>query len=71
MRDWSSSSIGSSSIKATLRFEPKSVVVIDLNENGLVELVHDVRSTYGVYAPNEFRCYNPIFERIFRGDRIS
>ena len=28
-------SIGSSFIKAVLRFEPKSVVVIDLNENGL------------------------------------
>ena len=28
-------SIGSSFIKAVLRFEPKSVVVVDLNENGL------------------------------------
>ena len=36
-------SIGSSFIKAVLRFEPASVVVIDLNENGLAELVHDVR----------------------------
>lgn len=32
-------SIGSSFIKAVLRFEPKSVVVVDLNENGLAELV--------------------------------
>ena len=38
-------SIGSSFIKAVLRFEPASVVVIDLNENGLAELVHDVRHT--------------------------
>jgi len=38
-------SIGSSFIKAVLRFEPKSVVVVDLNENGLAELVRDVRST--------------------------
>ena len=64
-------SIGSSFIKAVLRFEPKSVVVIDLNENGLAELVRDVRSTDGLYVPNEFRCYtlnfaDPIFERIFR-----
>ena len=28
-------SIGSSFIKAVLRFEPRSVVVVDLNENGL------------------------------------
>ena len=64
-------SIGSSFIKAILRFEPKSVVVIDLNENGLAELVRDVRSTDGLYVPDEFRCYtlnfaDPIFERIFR-----
>lgn len=30
-------SIGSSFIKAVLRFEPASVVVVDLNENGLAE----------------------------------
>ena len=38
-------SIGSSLIKAVLRFEPKSVVVVGLNENRLTELVWDVRST--------------------------
>ena len=67
-------SIGSSFIKAVLRFEPKSVVVVDLNENGLAELVRDVRSTDGLYVPDEFRCYtlnfaDPIFERIFREER--
>ena len=67
-------SIGSSFIKAVLRFEPRSVVVVDLNENGLAELVRDVRSTEGLYVPNEFRCYtlnfaDPIFERIFREEK--
>jgi len=67
-------SIGSSFIKAILRFEPKSVVVVDLSENGLAELVRDVRSTYGLYVPDEFRCYtlnfaDPIFERIFREEK--
>lgn len=67
-------SIGSSFIKAVLRFEPKSVVVVDLNENGLAELVRDVRSTYGLYVPDEFRCYtlnfaDIIFERIFREEK--
>ncbi len=38
-------SIGSSFIKGVLRFEPGSMVVVDLNENGLAELVRDVRST--------------------------
>ena len=67
-------SIGSSFIKAILRFEPGSVVVIDLNENGLAELVRDVRSTDGLYVPDSFRCYtlnfaDPIFERIFREEK--
>ena len=67
-------SIGSSFIKAVLRFEPASVVVVDLNENGLAELVRDVRSTNGLYVPEEFRCYtlnfaDPIFERIFREEK--
>ena len=67
-------SIGSSFIKAVLRFEPKSVVVVDLNENGLAELVRDVRSTQGLFVPDEFRCYtlnfaDAIFERIFREEK--
>ena len=67
-------SIGSSFIKAVLRFEPASVVVVDLNENGLAELVRDVRSTNGLFVPDVFRCYtlnfaDPIFERIFREEK--
>jgi FlaA1/EpsC-like NDP-sugar epimerase len=67
-------SIGSSYIKAVLRFEPQSMVVIDLNENGLAELVRDIRSTNGLFVPDVFRCYtlnfaDPIFERIFREER--
>lgn len=63
-------SIGSSFIKAILQFEPASVIVIDLNENGLAELVRDIRSTENLYVPKEFRCYtlnfaDPIFEHIF------
>ncbi len=67
-------SIGSSFIKAILNFEPRKVIVIDLNENGLAELVRDVRSTDGLFCPDEFRCYtlnfaDPIFERIFREEK--
>lgn len=67
-------SIGSSFIKAILCFEPKSIVVVDLNENGLAELVRDVRSTDGLYVPDDFRCYtlnfaDPIFERIFKEEK--
>lgn len=67
-------SIGSCFIKAVLHYEPKSIVVIDLNENGLAELVRDIRSTNGLFVPDVFRCYtlnfaDPIFERIFREER--
>ena len=45
-----------------------------INENGLAELVRDVRSTNGLSVPDEFRCYtlnfaDPIFERIFREEK--
>lgn len=67
-------SIGSSFIKSVLRFRPGKLVVVDLNENGLAELVRDVRSTEGIYTPEEFRCYtlnfaDSIFMRIFREEK--
>lgn len=67
-------SIGSSFIRAVLPFRPAKLVVIDLNENGLAELTRDLRSTYGMYVPQEYRTYtlsfaDPIFERIFREEK--
>ena len=67
-------SIGSSFIKAILRFRPGKLVVVDLNENGLVELTRDIRSTYGLFVPQEYRTYtlnfaDPIFVRIFREEK--
>src|SRR5574344_1196030 len=67
-------SIGSSFIKAILSFRPSRLVVVDLNENGLAELTRDLRSTEGLYVPNEYRTYtlnfaDPIFEHIFREEK--
>lgn len=67
-------SIGSSFIKAILPFRPSKLVVIDLNENGLAELTRDLRSTYGLYVPDEFRTYtlnfaDPIFYKMFREEK--
>lgn len=66
--------IGSSFIRAILPFKPAKLVVIDLNENGLAELTRDLRSTYGMYVPEEYRTYtlnfaDPIFTRIFREEK--
>ena len=67
-------SIGSSFIKALLRFAPSQLIVVDLNENGLAELTRDLRSSYGLEMPADYRTYtldfaSPIFERIFREEK--
>ena len=67
-------SIGSSFIRAVLPFCPAKLVVVDLNENGLAELTRDLRSTYGMYIPEDYRTYtlnfaDPIFERIFHEEQ--
>lgn len=64
-------SIGSSFIKAILPFEPKTLVVVDTNENGLAELTRDLRSTKGMYVPEDYIPYpmdfaSPVFEKMFR-----
>ena len=64
-------SIGSSFIKAVLPFKPKTLVVVDINENALAELTRDIRSTRGMYVPDDFVPYPmdyaaPVFEKMFR-----
>ena len=64
-------SIGSSYIKAVLEFKPKSLVVVDINENALAELTRDLRSTKGMYVPKDYIPYpmdfaSPVFEKMFR-----
>ena len=49
--------IGSSYIRALLRFKPKSLVVVDINENGLTELTRDLRSTKNLFIPNDYVTY--------------
>ena len=39
-------SIGSSFIKTILHYTPKSLVVVDVNENALAELTRDLRSEF-------------------------
>ena len=67
-------SIGSSFINALLRFEPKQLIVVDLNENGLAELTRDLRSSADIKVPEDYRTYtldfaSPIFERMFREEK--
>lgn len=64
-------SIGSSFIKAMLPFKPEALVVVDTNENALAELTRDLRSTKGMYVPEDYIPYpmdfaSPVFGKMFR-----
>ena len=63
--------IGSSYIKAILKFNIRKLVVVDINENGLTELVRDLRSSKGYNIPDNFITYpvnfgDRVFEKIFQ-----
>lgn len=58
-------SIGSHYTKALLRFDVTKLVVVDANENGLTELVRDLRSAGTYRIPLEFVTYPVNF-----GDRV-
>lgn len=63
--------IGSYYIKALLKFRVSRLVVVDINENGLTELVRDLRSSPGYNIPGGFITYpmnfgDRVFEKMFR-----
>ena len=63
--------IGSSFIRALLRFKPKSLVVVDINENGLTELTRDLRSTNNLFIPDDYVTYpmsysDSVFYKMFK-----
>jgi FlaA1/EpsC-like NDP-sugar epimerase len=62
--------IGASFIKALLKFKIKKLYVVDINENGLTELVRDLRSSVGLNMPEEIVTYpinfsDSVFEKMF------
>lgn len=64
-------SIGSSFIRSVLPFRPRTLVVVDTNENALAELTRDLRSTKGMPMPEDYVSYpmdyaSPVFEKMFR-----
>jgi FlaA1/EpsC-like NDP-sugar epimerase len=63
--------IGSNYIKAILRYDIEDLVVVDINENGLTELVRDIRSSEEYNIPDSFITYpinfgDRVFEKMFR-----
>jgi FlaA1/EpsC-like NDP-sugar epimerase len=66
-------SIGSHYIKALLRFDVAALCVVDINENGLTELVRDLRSAGGYRIPKDFITYpvnfgDRVFEKLFKAN---
>lgn len=62
--------IGSSFIRALLPFCPKSLIVVDINENGLAELTRDLRCDDTLPVPEDFVTYpmsyaDPVFTKMF------
>jgi nucleoside-diphosphate-sugar epimerase len=65
--------IGSSYIKALLRYGPAKLIVVDISENGLTELTRDLRSTHNLKVPDVYKTYpvnfgEPVFERILENE---
>lgn len=63
--------IGANYIKALLRIaQPAKLVVVDINENGLTELVRDIRSSVDVFIPDQLLTYpinfaDKVFKKLF------
>lgn len=49
--------IGSSYIKAALRYHPLELIVVDTNENGLTELTRALRSDSNIIVPKSYLTY--------------
>ena len=49
--------IGSSYIKAALRYHPSELIVVDTNENGLTELTRTLRSDSNIIVPETYLTY--------------
>lgn len=65
--------IGSSYIKAILKFKPLKLVIVDINENGLTELTRDLRSTPNQFIPEDYKTYpmslgEPVFVKMFENE---
>lgn len=63
-------SIGSSFIKAVVKYKPSVLCVVDINENALTELTRDLRSG-NYYIPEKYLSYpmdysSKAFEKMFR-----
>lgn len=65
--------IGGAFVREALRYRPARLVVVDTSENGLTELVRDLRSTAGQFVPDALTTYpidfgSATFARLFAAE---
>ena len=65
--------IGSNYIKQILKFKPRKITVVDINENGLTELTRDLRSSNLLDYNPEYITYpvnllSDTFDKVFNSD---
>ncbi|MDO9580209.1 MAG: polysaccharide biosynthesis protein [Bacteroidales bacterium] len=65
--------IGSSYIRAVLKYHPSRLYVVDISENGLTELTRNLRSEFGGYVPADYKTYpinfnDDVFYRILENE---
>jgi len=65
--------IGSSYIRSVLKYSPSKLYVVDISENNLAELTRNLRSTLGVYVPENYKTYpvnfnDEVFYRILKNE---
>lgn len=68
--------IGSSYIKALLKYKPASLIVVDYNENGLTELTRDLRSNNEITVPKKYITYpfdfgGPVFKKLIKNESFD
>jgi FlaA1/EpsC-like NDP-sugar epimerase len=67
--------IGSSYIKAALRYYPSELIVVDTNENGLTELTRTLRSDSNITVPESYFTYpmsfnSEVFYKMFESHGV-
>lgn len=68
-----SGSIGSAYVKLLLNFEPKKLFLIDINENSLVELLREIRSSSKINTKIDIYCLDITssdFDFIFKKNKV-
>jgi FlaA1/EpsC-like NDP-sugar epimerase len=67
--------IGSNYIKALLSVaQPSKLIIVDINENGLTEVIRDLRSAAHYHLPTDIRTYpmnfsDKVFEKMFLAEQ--